>query len=158
MSQRHAHTAIVILLYLDGATAGDSLLLLLLSPSQQNWISRIARVCRVSNVFDCVVPLPHPHQPHPCHTLTSPTPATPSPAPPLAPSLQNDISSSVLSGPGRLGGTADTSSDRQQFFPMTFVKARVSCQIPAQTNADLPHSFDRISELSRCTWGGQYTH
>lgn len=45
------------------------------------------------------------------------------------------------------GGTVDTGADMPQYFPMTFVKARVSCEIPAQTNADLPHTFNRMSEL-----------
>ena len=49
-------------------------------------------------------------------------------------------------GSNRRGGTVDNNNDEQQFFPMTFVKARISCQIPKQTNADLPYTYNRLSE------------
>ena len=82
-------------------------------------------------------------------------PPTPPLVPPPTPPLQNDVSSSVLSDAQQRGGTID-SSDDPQFFPMTFVKARVSCEIPKQSNADLPHTFNRMSEFThRCSvWPG----
>ena len=106
----------------------------------QNWISRIARVCRVSviNLCNFTQVLPHPVP----HFLPRPVP------PPLAPPPQNDISSRVLSS-NRKGSRVDNNNDEQQFFPMTFVKARISCQIPKQTNADLPYTYNRLSE---CPW------
>ena len=94
----------------------------------------------------CTPPLAPPCTPPLAPPCTPPL--APPCTPPLAPPPQNDISSSELLTGTRTGSTVDNGDDRPQFFPMTFVKARISCQIPKQSNADLPHTFNRLSECS----------